>query len=304
VLVNLAPYNDGGFGASGSFSGSVTLTEEQLANVVDGLTYINIHTAANSSGEVRGQVVPQMLAIPFSMFMSGAMVRPTPLVNSGTGSGTFSVEEDTLRFNIRYDGLSGPATAAHIHGPASASEPAGVLINLAPFNGGAFDSSGTMSGQVTLSPEHKASILSGLTYVNIHTMANSGGEIRGQVAPVLRRMALSGSTARPDAIATAGTGSGEFTLVRDTLRLNVSYRGLTGPASLAHIHGPATTSQSAGVLVNLAPYHEGAFGSAGAFSGTITFTPEQLAYFLDSLTYINIHTSLNGGGEIRGQITP
>jgi len=304
VLIDLAPHHDGIFAAAGSFTGTLTLTDAQLGAVVDGRTYVNIHTTANSGGEIRGQVVPQLTAIPFSSFMSGAMERPTPLVNNGNGSGTFSLEGNVLRFVVRYDDLTGTATAAHIHGPAPASAPAGVLINLAPYNGGGFGSAGTISGQIVLSPEHLAAVLAGQTYVNIHTVANSGGEIRGQIAPVLRRIALSGSTARPAAIATPGTGSGAFTLVRDRLRMNVTYRELTGTADNAHIHGPATTSQTAGVLVDLAPYNGGGFGTAGSFYGTLTLSPANLAHLMDAMTYINIHTPINGGGEIRGQVTP
>ena len=56
-MVNLAPVNGGSFGQSGIFSGTVELTAEQLAALVDGLTYINIHTEANGGGEIRGQIL-------------------------------------------------------------------------------------------------------------------------------------------------------------------------------------------------------------------------------------------------------
>ena len=55
-MVDLSPLNGGAFGAGGTLTGDVTLTATQLAAFVDGLTYINLHTGANSGGEIRGQI--------------------------------------------------------------------------------------------------------------------------------------------------------------------------------------------------------------------------------------------------------
>ena len=57
VLVSLEPYNGGSFGSSGALSGMVLLTIDQLGNIVDGQTYINIHTATHPDGEIRGQIL-------------------------------------------------------------------------------------------------------------------------------------------------------------------------------------------------------------------------------------------------------
>lgn len=115
--------------------------------------------------------------------LSGAAERPTPVVTSATGSGTFRLEGSLLTVDVQYSGLSGPAIGAHIHGPATVEQAAPVLIDLAPLNGGAFGTSGTLSGSVAVTPAEKAAILGGLTYVNLHTAANQGGEIRGQLVP-------------------------------------------------------------------------------------------------------------------------
>ena len=113
--------------------------------------------------------------------LSGGAARPDPVVTDGTGSGEFTLQGNTLSFDVSYSGLSAVAIGAHIHGPATQEETAGVLIDLGPFNGGGFGTSGTLSGGVVLDNEQKAAILSGLTYVNIHTSAHPGGEIRGQI---------------------------------------------------------------------------------------------------------------------------
>jgi glucose/arabinose dehydrogenase/plastocyanin len=303
VLVNLAPFNGGAFGASGSLEGTATLTASQLALVVDGLTYVNVHTVLNSGGEIRGQLLPQSTAVPLTAWMSGLMERPTPLTNNASGAGIFSLEGTTLTFSIKYKDLSGTATAAHIHGPAAASAPAGVLINLAPYNGGSFGSSGTLAGRIQVTPAQRDMILSGLTYANVHTVANSGGEIRGQIAPVGMMASLSGVNERPVSIQTAGFGTATLAVVGNQVTFNVAYSGLTGTATASHFHGPAGALAAAGVIVNLAPFNGGAFGVSGSLSGTATFTDTQLAALVDGLTYLNVHTVLNSGGEIRGQVT-
>jgi hypothetical protein len=97
----------------------------------------------------------------------------------GAGKGEADVElntaNNTVSWKVSYSGLSGPATAGHIHGPAATGANAGVMV---PFPSVA---SSTFQGQATVTPAQAAAIASGQTYVNIHTAANPGGEIRGQL---------------------------------------------------------------------------------------------------------------------------
>ena len=72
MLIDLAPYNGGSFGTAGTLTGTVGLTPGQLASVVDGLTYVNIHTPQNGGGEIRGQIVAQSMAIPLSHISQNA----------------------------------------------------------------------------------------------------------------------------------------------------------------------------------------------------------------------------------------
>lgn len=299
-IIDLAPY--GAFSTNGSFAGSVTLTDEQLGWVIDGLTYINVHTGANPGGEIRGQIVPNPVGVPFTAALSGLAEKPVALTNSATGTGTFSLEGNRLTFNIAYAGLSGAATAAHIHGPTNAANSAGVLINLAPFNGAGFAAAGTFSGTVELSTAQRNYVLNGLTYVNIHTAANGGGEMRGQIAPILMQASLSGNNERPAAVDTPGTGSGTFALVHDRLTAAVAYSGLLSPATMSHIHGPAGFLASGSVLVGLDAVNTGSYGVSGALNGTVTLPIPALLHVIDGQTYVNFHTTNNPPGEIRGQI--
>lgn len=104
--------------------------------------------------------------------------------NTSTGKGTAEiVVNDTTKevsWKVTFDGLTGEATAAHIHGPAAAGANAGVIQALGAMGAPA---KSPMEGKATLTDAQIADILGGRTYVNVHTAANKGGEIRGQVGP-------------------------------------------------------------------------------------------------------------------------
>jgi hypothetical protein len=99
--------------------------------------------------------------------------------NTSTGKGTADIDYDPtskkLSWKVTYSGLSGPATAAHFHGPAAAGANAGVKVPIPNAT------SSPVEGSATLTDEQAADLVAGKYYVNIHTAANPGGEIRGQV---------------------------------------------------------------------------------------------------------------------------
>jgi hypothetical protein len=99
----------------------------------------------------------------------------------GTGSATLALVGNNLYLNTTYQGLTGTANNAHIHGPAGLSASTSVLVDLVPLNGGSFGVSGSLAGMVTLTPAQIGNIVDGQTYINIHTPANGSGEIRGQI---------------------------------------------------------------------------------------------------------------------------
>jgi hypothetical protein len=98
---------------------------------------------------------------------------------TGAGKGTATASLDTvtktLTWTVTYSGLSGPATAGHIHGPAAPGANAGVLV---PFTG---DLASPIKGSATLTDAQISDLEAGKMYVNLHTAENKGGEIRGQL---------------------------------------------------------------------------------------------------------------------------
>jgi hypothetical protein len=99
--------------------------------------------------------------------------------NTSAGKGTADIDYDPaskkLSWKLTYSGLSGPATAAHFHGPAEAGKNAGVMV---PITGA---TSSPAEGSATLTDAQAADLMAGKMYINVHTAANPGGEIRGQV---------------------------------------------------------------------------------------------------------------------------
>ncbi|MBU1361233.1 MAG: CHRD domain-containing protein [Gammaproteobacteria bacterium] len=113
----------------------------------------------------------------FSGSMNAASeVPPNMTRGSGLAEATLNTKTNVLKYKITYSGLSGPATAAHFHGPAVAGANAGVVL---PFARPA----SPIEGEATLTPAQAADLMAGKWYSNIHTAANPAGEIRGQMLP-------------------------------------------------------------------------------------------------------------------------
>ena len=94
----------------------------------------------------------------------------------GTGSATMTLDtvSNLFSWNINWSGLVAPETIAHFHGPALPNQNAGVQVG--------FDHTTNPSiGNAVLVDFQEADLLAGLWYINIHTEAFPGGEIRGQV---------------------------------------------------------------------------------------------------------------------------
>jgi hypothetical protein len=115
--------------------------------------------------------------IHFKAHLKGSSEVPA---NSTAGTGALTATLDTstneLKYHVDFSGLTGDATAAHFHGPAAPGANAGVQV--------AVKTSPVVSpieGEATITAEQAKDLVAGKWYFNIHTAANAGGEIRGQV---------------------------------------------------------------------------------------------------------------------------
>jgi hypothetical protein len=101
--------------------------------------------------------------------------------NASPGSGELDASLDkktsVLTWTLTYSGLTGAVKAGHFHGPAAAGANAGVALG---FTGSVEN---PIKGSATLTDAQVAELMAGKWYVNLHTAANPGGELRGQVMP-------------------------------------------------------------------------------------------------------------------------
>jgi hypothetical protein len=114
-------------------------------------------------------------SVQFHATMNGGSEVPAT-TSKGVGEAmvTLDTVAKTIAYTVTYSGLTGPATAAHIHGPAMAGANAAVVV---PFPTPA----SPIVGKATLTDAQMADLMAGKMYANVHTAENKGGEIRGQL---------------------------------------------------------------------------------------------------------------------------
>lgn len=119
---------------------------------------------------------------------------------------------------------------------------------------------------------------------------------------VVYQFPLSGLEEVPPVV-TPGLGFAEVTLDTNTnlLTWDVSYQDMLGTLTMAHFHGPAAIGENNSVLVNMFPTTGSNFGT---IVGSTTVTDTVRDHILAGMTYINLHSSVHGGGELRGQVIP
>ena len=101
-------------------------------------------------------------------------VPPNDSKGTGTVTATYDTASKKLAWKGNYSALSGPATMAHFHGPAEPGKNAGVAVPITP-------STSPFENSANLTDAQAADLMAGRWYVNVHTSAHPGGEIRGQL---------------------------------------------------------------------------------------------------------------------------
>ena len=120
----------------------------------------------------------------FSTFLIGSAEVP-PVATGATGTMTLTLQGQTGSWALNVQGLTSNVTGAHIHGPAGVGVNAAIIVGL---SGAQPSTSLSLTG--TFGPANLSgttwdtfvtNVRNGMTYVNVHTTTNPGGEIRGQL---------------------------------------------------------------------------------------------------------------------------
>jgi hypothetical protein len=271
-----------------------------------------------------GGTTPAGTTTTLNTVLSGAQEVPaTGSTATGTATVTVDAAKTTITVNMTTQGFASAVTASHIHFGAAGVN-GGIMFSL--FAGpGAFPATLTKTltsvdftataGAATFTDAVNA-ILNGNAYINVHTQANVGGEIRGQLGPVsLAAVTLSGTQEfQTPAVVTTATGSATFQLdnAQSAITVNLVTSGLTN-VTASHIHF-GKPGANGGIMFSI-------FAAPATFTSPLTKTltvadftavpasgintvADAMNAILSGNAYVNVHTSANPNGEIRGQIGP
>lgn len=277
---------------------TTTLAASDLATLLAGGMYVNAHTAANTGGEVRAQIVPSGIDLVRCEASGDFEVPAVSSSGSGIAYTTVDTASGAVVANVRTSNLS-TASAAHLH-QAYAGLSAGVIVPMSQTGGAGTD---LWQASATLSPTQLAGYLAGEVYVNVHTPTNTGGEIRSQIVPKeikVLRFGLSGSQQVPPVTYGSATATGYLTINESTgaVATNARSSGLTG-ASATHLHLAAAGANGSPILSMSQP---NATTTPELWSASGTLSATQLTAYMANQLYLNIHTTAYPDGEIRGQI--
>lgn len=132
-------------------------------------------------GSVAVAATARAAPVSFTVPLTGAQQVPSLQISgSGTADLTYDASTRVLTWSITYSGLSGPASMAHIHGPAPEGKNAGIEIWLSRRGS---EATSPITGKATLTPTQAQQLMAGDMYINVHTQAHPAGEIRGQIMP-------------------------------------------------------------------------------------------------------------------------
>jgi len=296
----------GGNTASGTwaYAGSTPLTPALVRELLAGRIYANVHTPMYGGGEIRGQL-ERWTGYGFVGSLTGDQeVPPSGEAARGTGSFVLSPDLRSLSYRITVQGLTGPISLAHFHRGAAGESGNSVRTITAAFDGSTAEGVWRADDDQELERERVVDLFQGRIYVNVHTAAHPGGEIRAQV--LLRNgpgyvVPIDGSQEAPPR-ETPGLGTASVVLAEEGLRFRLTASGLTGAVSGIHFH-EAPAGVPGPVVRNLAAEFNGRTAD-GVWrpSDSQEFDDDSLDALLAGNTYVNLHTAQYPAGEIRGQI--
>jgi len=281
------------------------LTPSLVAELLAERIYVNVHTAMHGMGEIRSQVRLQNSS-GHTARLDGAQEVP-PVATPAKGTGSFSLNDPgtALRFNITVQGLTGPIVLAHFHNAAAGVNGPVVRTITGDFSGNTASGDWRATDAEPLTPTLVNQLLAGRIYVNVHTTMFGGGEIRSQVVlttGIGRTASLDGAQEVPP-VATAATGTGSCVLTGAGIVFDATVEGLSSPMTLAHFHN-AATGVNGPVVRTITPDFAGGNTATGTWTPADgePLTPTQIGIFVAGNHYLNVHTTMHGGGEIRGQL--
>ena len=252
--------------------------------------------------------------VQFNATINGTQETPS---NSSPATGNavmlYDVSKNTYDLIVTINNLSNTIANSHIH-EAAAGVAGGVVV---PFGG---ESLYTRTGN-TVTAEFKGTysgtpktLLSGGAYYNLHTSQFPGGEVRGQLIPQVKRLTAIITPAQEQAAQAPGTTINSnawgaaivwYDPAANTVTTRINLFNFTNTFANSHFHeAPAGTS--GGVVLAIGGASAYTNNGNGSYTGAwdnVTYTGDAIK-LLTGGAYLNFHSNVYPGGEIRGQVWP
>lgn len=129
--------------------------------------------------------------VPYTATLTGESVRPSGVTTEASGTLAAALDQETLQwsYTVGWQDLSGVPTGVHLHGPADATSVGDLLADLNTADTELVVTSaatGVLDLAVAVTPTVSGDSLrrllnAGQVYVDVHTLNNLNGEIRGQL---------------------------------------------------------------------------------------------------------------------------
>lgn len=296
------------------------LSPAQVETLNDRGFYVNVHTEAVASGEIRGQIQPidGQMGLGENLYSAnlyGSNEVPS-IMTTASGAIVLDLVEDTLTVSGSFSGLSSAvdeniAGGAHLHiGLAGQNGPVELILDTDLDPDGRAGIFPADSNKFTLTATQKELLQARSMYLNLHTLNFGGGELRGQVVqqPLSTfRSFLAGAQEVPSVLSGA-SGEVIVELFPDSIKASGSFSGLGSDYASnigSHIH-QALAGSNGPVLIPLNPEidNDSRGGIFGVANNIFAINATQVMAMLDREFYVNIHSVGSPSGEIRGQIVP
>ena len=255
-----------------------------------GNVYVNVHSARDTAGEIRGQF--KMVSSPgFSVKLSSDQEVP-PLATGASGTGWATIDTaGKVQYRVTIAGLSDSLTISHFHlGAPGVAGP--------PVHEVSFSDSTSQDSAVVFADSLLIQMLKGNVYFNVHSKSHPGGEMRGQVtlASDIRFTAcMDGLWEDPPNRNTIATGAAWARLSQDlsSLAYRITFADLDSTFTASHFH-----VLPSGDIVHPIEFK----GSSTVEASWDDFPDTLLPALLRGNIYVNIHSVKYPAGEIRGYV--
>jgi hypothetical protein len=158
---------------------SEVLTADQIALLLDGELYLNVHSAAYPLGEIRAQILPDNIQVVFADLDGSQVVPATTTTANGLAAVTLNKDENEVSIHMSSTGVD-DATDAHVHVAAAGTNATDTLIALQkdPATAGHW-----FAEDQPITSDNHDQFDDNNWYVDVHTPGAPDGTIRGQFVP-------------------------------------------------------------------------------------------------------------------------